>query len=144
MGRRRGQEDRPETAVRQEGSRRRPEVACRLQQGARHHLREARQEGSEIHGEGPAVPVHEQGAVREEHEHAAWDRVEHADWVPERHSAAGGHETGDDHFAVGEVVVDMVHICFELYWFIMISTALLGISSPACISAPCSLVSILS
>lgn len=92
MGRYRTQENRTQATPDQESGGGGPEDACGLQQDARHHLGEARQEGGEVHGQGPAVPVHEQGAVRAQHGHAVGHGVEYAGWVPERDVAEGGYE----------------------------------------------------
>lgn len=106
MGRSRYQEISVEAVPHQEDSRRRPQDPRRLQEGARHNFGEARQEGGEIHGQRPAVPVYEQGAVRAEHADADWDRVEYARRIPARNVAQGGHEDGDGHFSVGEAFVN--------------------------------------
>ena len=66
----------------QENCRRGPDDTRRLQEGARHHLGEARQEGEQVSCQRPAVPVHEQSAVRAEHGHADRHRVEHSCRLP--------------------------------------------------------------
>ena len=92
MGWHRHEESRAEAAPGQEGRGHRPQVARGLQEGARDHLREARQEGGQVPRQGLAVPVHEQGAVGAQHGGAARHGVEHAPWLPEGDVAQGRHQ----------------------------------------------------
>lgn len=51
------------TVPRQENRRRRPSFPRRLREGSCYHLRETRQEGCEVYGQGPSIPLYKQGAV---------------------------------------------------------------------------------
>ena len=88
----RHEESRAEAAPDQEGRGHRPQVARGLQEGARDHLREARQEGGQVPRQGPAVSIHEQGPVRAQHGGAARHGVEHAPRLPKGDAAQGRHQ----------------------------------------------------
>ena len=92
MGRHGHKESRAEATLDQEGCGDRPQVARGLQQGACHHLGEARQEGGEVPRQGPPLPLHEQGSVRAQYGSSSRHGVEYTAGLPESDAAQGCHE----------------------------------------------------
>ena len=86
------EENTAETIPCQEGRWHRPSFSRRLWKSSRHHLRETGQEGCEVHGQGPTIPIYKQGAIREEPTDTDRDGVEYQTWVPEGNTAKGCQE----------------------------------------------------
>ncbi len=101
LGRRRREKGATQAAPHQEGRGRRPDLARGLQEGARHHLREARQEGGQVPRQRPAVPIHEQSAVRAQHGGPGRYGVEHPSGLPACDAAEGRHEGTCDMCCLG-------------------------------------------